>query len=164
MDFSTKELVGTYSYVSKNREEVKSVIINGRSYLKFGTVTATTVVALQYKVYNPSVEHSEYITLMGVAHQNPGDITLNTELGYEIATENAMISPVATFKFDSKCSKDTIESIMRSYVKELPIRFIKTKAEILASGEDVTRYSRNTRNDNNEYSTYYNDFKKMFNK
>ena len=87
MDFLTKELVGVYSYTNMNedRNDVKRVVIKGRTWLKTGTATATTVVSLLYRTYNPSVKHNEYIVLMGVARQNPGDINLDKNLGYEIA-------------------------------------------------------------------------------
>lgn len=164
MDFSQKEIIGIYHYtdVNDNREDAKSVSINGREYLKFGNYTATTVAAIQYKVFNPSVGHSEYITLMGVARQNPGDITLNEELGYELATENAMVNPAAVFKYAKECSEDTIYSLMESYVNGLPKVFIKTRQEILANGNDLSRFNRNTRNDGDYYSEYYKEYKKHF--
>ena len=166
MDFSQKEMIGMYYYTNVNdgREGVKTVSINGREYLKFGTFTSTTAVAIQYKVFNPSVEHSEYITLIGVARQNPGDITLDKELGYEIATENAMINPVATIKYAHKCNEADIENLMRAYITGLPEAFIKTKKEIEADGNDVSRFNRNIRNDGDYFAEYYREYKKMFRK
>lgn len=166
MDFSKKELVGIYYYtnVDENREGVKSVSINGREYLKFGTVVATTAVALQYKVFNPSVEHSEYITLIGVARQNPGDVILNKELGYEMAMENAMINPVMNVKYSRKNDETSIVKLMETYVAGLPESFIKTRQEIEACGNDVSRFNRNTRNDGDYYSEYYKEYKKIFKK
>ena len=166
MDFVQKELVGIYYYtnIDENRDGVKSVRINGREYLKFGTVVATTAVALQYKVFNPSVKHSEYITLIGVARQNPGDITLDKELGYEMAIENALINPVMNVKYSNEKDENTINNLMKAYVAGLPESFIKTRKEIEANGNDVSRFNRNIRNDGNYYAEYYKDYKKIFRK
>lgn len=166
MDFVQKELVGIYYYtnVDEDRDGVKSVSINGREYLKFGTVVATTAVSLQYKVFNPSVKHSEYITLIGVARQNPGDITLNKELGYEMAMENALINPVMTAKYTRKNDEKAINNLMKAYVAGLSESFIKTRQEIEASGNDISRFNRNTRNDGDYYADYYKEYKKIFRK
>lgn len=166
MDFIQKELVGIYYYTNadEDRYDVKSLRINGREYMKFGTVVATTAVAFQYKVFNPSVKHSEYITLIGVARQNPGDITLNKELGYEMAMENALINPVMTVKYNRKNDEDSINNLMRTYVAALPDPFIKTRQEIEASGNDISRFNRNIRNDGDYYAEYYKDYKKIFRK
>ena len=161
MDFLTKELVGVYSYTNMNedRNDVKRVVIKGRTWLKTGTATATTVVSLLYRTYNPSVKHNEYIVLMGVARQNPGDINLDKNLGYEIAMENALMSPVATIKFESDIlSEEVIYDFMKKYVESLPVRFIKTRAEL---GDSVSKYDRNSRvNPDDYYYKYYKDYKK----
>lgn len=165
MDFLGKTLIGEYSYTdaNKDRSAVKRVIIDGRKYFKTGVHTATTVVAFQYKVFNPSINRSEYITLMGVARQHAGDTKISLEEGYEIASENAMIAPVATFKFPAECSAETIHYMMKLYVEGLPIVFVKTQDELQKNRNDISIYSRKNNYNNNEkeYSKYYNDFKKL---
>lgn len=165
MDFLNKTLIGEYSFtdVNKDRNYVKRVMIDGRKYFKTGTKTATTVVAFQYKVFNPSINRSEYITLMGVARQHSGDINVSLEEGYEIAATNALIKPVATFKFPSECSAQTIRFIMQAYVEELPVNFIQTQEELLKKGEDVYRFNRSMNKTNTDmYCTSY--YKDMFKK
>ena len=96
---------------------------------------------------------------MGVARQNPGDINLDKNLGYEIAMENALMSPVATIKFESDIlSEEVIYDFMKKYVESLPVRFIKTRAEL---GDSVSKYDRNSRvNSDDYYHKYYKDYKK----
>lgn len=164
MDFLTKELIGVYSYTNMNedRDSVKRVVIKGRTWYKTGTVTATTVVSLLYSIYNPSVKRNEYVVLMGVARQNPGDTNLDKNLGYEIAMENALMSPVAKIKFASEImSTEVIEDFMRQYVNSLPVHFIKTRAEL---GNDIDKYDRNSRVKSDYYHKYYKDYKKIFHK
>ncbi len=166
MDFLTKTLIGEYSYtdVNKDRSSIKRVLINGRKYLKTGTKTATTLVAFQYKVFNPSINRSEYITLIGVARQHNGDTKVSLEEGYEIAATNAMVSPVVTLKFPVECSEYTITQIMRNYVNELPINFIKTKEELLQTNNDIISFSRSSES-NSELGRYYlNYYKDMIKK
>lgn len=165
MDFLNKTLIGEYSYSDANTDRtcMKRVYINGRKYFKTGTKTATTVVAFQYKVFNPSINRSEYVTVMGAARQHTGDTTIDKETGLEIAAEKALTSPVATFTFPSECSEETIHSLMEIYVDELPINFIKTEEELLLNGNDLTIYNRHTVKTNkyNKYFTdYYKDLKK----
>ena len=162
MDFLNKTLIGEYSFtdINKDRSYVKRVMIDGRKYFKTGIKTATTVVAFQYKVFNPSINRSEYITLMGVARQHPGDINVSLEEGYEIAATNAMITPVASFTFPTECSARTIRFMMQTYVDELPINFIQTQEELHKKGQDITRFNRamnkNLINDK-YYTNYYKD-------
>lgn len=166
MDFLFKELVGVYEYsnIHEDRDSVKEECINGRHYMKFGTATATTVVALQYKVYNPSVEQSEYITLMGVARQNPGDVAIDEQFGYEIATENAMINPVLTVKYDHKCNEDAIDLLMRNYVDGLRVQFVKTRQELENDNANVSKYNRNNKADYDYWTKYRREYKKIFRK
>lgn len=163
MDFLTKELIGVYSYTNMNedRTDVKRVVIAGRTWLKTGTATATTVVSLLYKSYNPSVKRNEYVVLMGVARQNPGDVVLDKEHGYEVAMENALMSPVAIYNFEHEIDKDFIDSMMKNYVMSLPVKFIKTRQEL---GKDINNYDRNNRNKSDYYAQYYKEFKKIFRK
>lgn len=155
MDFLTKELVDTihYSDVKKDRYHTRKIVINGRPYIKIGNRTATSVIVLLYKVFNPSVEHSEYLALMGVARQNPKDKNITVEEGYEVAYENALISPVATVKYINKPSKIDILNLIDAYYNTLPQEFEYTQKELLKMGEHVSKYDY--------YDEYYNGYKKL---
>jgi hypothetical protein len=163
MDFENKTLVGEYSYTdaNKDRNYSKCVLINGRKYIKLGVKTATTVVAFQYKVFNPSINRSEYVTLMGVARQHAGDAKISLEEGYEIAATNAMISPIATFKFPKKCSEYTIRHLMMCYVDELPVNFVKTKEELDENNVDFRMFERSLKSKDKDFIKYYNDVRNL---
>lgn len=163
MDFSYgKELVDIY-YIDNNNEDrecVKTEIINGRTYDKYGTNTATTAAALLYKVEGPSNKPCKYALLVGVARQNPGDYVIDAATGREIATENAMINPVIVIEFPTNPGINVIYDIVDTYIESLPVKFVKTKQETLM---DIDRRSYiRTKAMNNYYTQYYNDFKHEF--
>lgn len=169
MKFLNKEIISKeiisvcgYSNVKSNRESTKAVIINGRSYLKHGTMAATTMVAVQYKVNSPSF-NNKYIVAFGIAKQNPGDVFVDEQIGYEIAMENALINPVMVSSFVNKVDDDFMKIIMMSYISTLPIVFVKTKEELEKDGLDSTKFIRRKNGIKfNYYSNYYKDFRKKF--
>ena len=160
LDWTNKKLVRKYHYTNANddRNCVKSVNINGRLYDKHGVDCATTMVALEYKVYDPSIKQFKTAILFGIARQNPGDIVIDEELGIEIATTNAMINPIMTIEYPKHPSERVIYYLMSSYVLGLPIQFIKTSKELVEEGKDLNQYSRCLKHD--YYSGYYSDLKK----
>jgi len=163
LDWSNKELIEIYYYsnINQNRECTKSEIINGRLYDKHGVDCATTVVALLYKVYDPSNKQYRNAILVGIARQNPGDLYLTYDEGIEIATENAMINPIMTIEYPYyRIEPGTIYSLIKSYLIGIPIQFIKTRDELLAENKDLNKFNRVKGKD--YYNTYYNDFKKLF--
>lgn len=160
LDWTKKKLVRKYHYtnIGDDRKCIKSVNINGRLYDKHGVDCATTMVALEYKVYDPSVKRFKTAILCGIARQNPGDIVLVKELGIEIATTNAMIEPIMVLEYPKPPSERIIYYLMSSYVLGLPIQFVKTATELKNEGKDIRQYSRDIRKD--YYSEYYKDLKK----
>ncbi|MBO5003879.1 MAG: hypothetical protein J6D03_01175 [Clostridia bacterium] len=137
MDFLAKELVNTFVYTDfgKDREYATEVTINGRTYIKTGTYTATRVVADLYKLCTPSDNILKYVALVGISRQHPNDTKIKKEQGIEKAHENAMISPIATIKFDHKVSWYEIKPILEGILYSQNKSFIKTKQEIIASGK-----------------------------
>lgn len=164
MKFLTKTLVGDYNYSNRkhDRDCYKEVRINGRKYLKWGTATATTAVAFQYKVFDPSINRSEYIVLVGIARQHPGDTALSHEDGMEIASVNALTNPVMTLTFPTKMDAETIECFMANYIDSLPVVFVKTKEELDELGKDYTEFNRLQTKTDNYYTQYYLDLCKSF--
>lgn len=162
LDWTKKKLVRKYHYTNAydDRNCVKSVNINGRLYDKHGVDCATTAVALEYKVYDPSVKHFKTAILVGIARQNPGDFIINEETGIEIATTNAMINPIMTFEYPKRPSEKIIYYLLASYVLGLPIQFIKTAKELADEGKNLNDYARFLKQD--DYTAYYSDFKKIF--
>lgn len=162
LDWTKKQLVRKYHYTNAydDRNCVKSVNINGRLYDKHGVDCATTAVALEYKVYDPSVKQFKTAILVGIARQNPGDFIIDEEMGIEIATTNAMINPIMRFEYPNKPSEKVIYYMLVNYVLGLPVQFIKTSKELTEEGKNLNDYNRCITKD--YYSTYYSDFKKLF--
>lgn len=162
LDWSTKTLVRKYYYsnINDDRECTKSVRINGRLYDKHGVDCATTLVALVYKVFDPSVKHNKTIVLVGIARQNPGDTVLDLDYGIEVATENAMIDPVMKVEYNDDINDNVVYCLLKSYILGLPVKFVKTKQELQEEGKDLNMFDR--KKTENYYNNYYNDFKKLF--
>ena len=162
VDWSMKELMSIYSYsnINDDRKCTKSVRINGRLYDKHGVDCATTAVALEYKVFDPSVKQFKTAILVGIARQNPGDFIVNEEQGIEIATVNAMIEPIMKFEYKNRPNERIIYYILLSYVLGLPVQFVKTASELRAEGKDLTKFNRIQNRD--AYNDYYKDFRKSF--
>lgn len=163
IDWLTKELINEWYWnnIDEDRSCIKSERINGRLYDKYGVDCATTAVGFEYKVFDPSINKYKYAILIGFARQNPGDTVLNKKTGYEIASENALINPSIMLVEDNEATEDFIYSIIDAYVLSLPIKFIKTKSELIKENKDLNIYNRG-KNANDYYSNYYCDFKKKF--
>ena len=171
IDWLNKELIGSGSWnnIKKNREEFKEERINGRLYVKYGINCATTVSYFIYKVYDPSVESFKYAYMLGVARQNPGDTVIDKEEGVEIASFKAMDNPSIVLIYDYMIPHGQLMTIIEQYVMTLPVRFVKTKAEMKAENRDLSNFNRKLNKKNNHwnnnphyYDNYYNDFKNIF--
>jgi len=90
-DFTSKELVKTLSYCTAkcDRQVYADVIVNGRKYLKCGTLQAVTVVCDVYKIENNKTNMVEYWACFGISKQHPKDLQINKELAYETAKKSA---------------------------------------------------------------------------
>ena len=163
IDWLTKELINEWywSNIDEDRSCIKSERINGRLYNKYGVDCATTAIAFEYKVYDPSDNNYKYAILVGFARQNPGDTVLDEEIGYEIASENALINPSIMLIENNEATEDFIYCIIEAYVLSLPIKFIKTKSELINEKKNLNLYNRGKKV-NDYYLNYYNDFKVSF--
>ena len=139
MDFLTKELVDTFVYsdFGKDREDSTEVKINGRTYIKFGTRTATCVVANLYKLCTPSDNSLKYVALIGISRQHPCDVKITKNEGLETANVNANISPIANIQFDHKVNWYEIKPILEGIAMAQTKRFVKTRQEIIAEGKEA---------------------------
>jgi hypothetical protein len=135
LDYNTKELIRTYHYntAKEDRYYVKQEVINGRLYAKYGIATVASMVVDLWKIYDPSVKQYKYVYMGGLSRQHPNDTKIDIEMGYEVAHENAFTNPVFTFIYNEKLSTIGVLDLMREYVKNLPIEFIRTRQEIKIS-------------------------------
>ncbi len=146
-DFLSKELVNTYSYTTatKDRDVCTYVSINGRMYAKFGTLQAVTFVGNLYKVNvvkNNAEDFDKYILMIGLSKQHPCDTKIDKELGYETAAMRAIDDPVIIMEVQGKFNKNRFNNIVEQYLDNMDLQFIKTRAEIIASGDDPSKYNR----------------------
>lgn len=139
-DFLTKTLVDSFSYTTstQDRETYAEEKINGRKYLKFGTLQAVTVVGNLYE------DHlGNRILMCGVSKQHPNDNKCDKQLGYEYAAEHAMNNPDIIFNSVPKyINKFNFRKMMEWYVDGMDLEFIKTRQELDLCGDDPKKFNR----------------------
>ena len=143
-NLTCKKLVKTLSYttLTQDREVYTEVLIDGRKYLKHGQLQAVSVVGFVYKIFNDKTQCSEYWVQCGISKQHPCDTKITKEQGYEIAAENAMMNPFLVMKVNKQFGNNTFRDIMRAYVGDMDLEFIKTKEEIENQGKNNLDYNR----------------------
>lgn len=134
-DFKFKELVKTllYTTASQNREAYCNEVINGRTYIKTGTLQAVTVVGNVYKIYNSENEMTEYWMFCGISKQNPRDINCNKKVAVEAAQSHALFDPDMIIKVSKSFGENSFRDMMRAYINDMDLEFIKTADEIKLS-------------------------------
>ena len=136
MDFLTKDLLKTFYFTTINNERMdyKELVVNGRTYYKFGKYQAVTMVGNLYKVYDPDVESFKYMLMVGVAKQHPRDLKITKKEGFEIANEKAYACPSIVIEVSSKFDVNAFYGLAENYIDTvmLPnLNFVKTGTEIM---------------------------------
>lgn len=128
----TKELIRTFDWsdYKEDREYETEERVMGRTYVKLGQYTATTLVGNLYKVDDPSEKSFNYLLLVGVARQHPNDRAVTYKEGVETANVNANVSPVITMKLQNPIEWDDFVSIAHVYVASTNMEFVRTADEI----------------------------------
>ena len=144
LNLVSKELVKTLSYTnfSEDREVYAEVIIDGRTYYKLGTLQGVTIVGFMYKVFNSELDKNEYYLYCGLSKQHPCDSKINKEIGYEHAATNAQMNPFLIMKVEKTFGNNTFRPMMKAYVDDMDLEFIKTTQEIAKSNKDKSIYNR----------------------
>lgn len=139
-DFLTKELVDSFSYttITKDREAYSDVVIDGRSYTKWGTLQAVTIVGNLYEDFR-----GNRILMCGVAKQHPCDTKVNKQIAYEAAQAHAMFNPdIVINNVPEYINKFNFGKMMEWYVDAMKLEFVKTNKEIERSGGNPKNYNR----------------------
>lgn len=133
MDFLGKNLLDTFYYTDMfmNREGVKEMKVNGRTYARLGTYQAVTMVGNLYEYYDPIVEHHKKMVMVGIAKQHPCDLSITKEEGFEAANERAFVDPCLVMEVDDCFGKEQFMMMCEAY-SQFAIRraFVYTPAEI----------------------------------
>lgn len=132
MNILTKEIIQTYSYTTSNgnREGSALVRINGRDYVKFGTLQAVTLVGDLCEVYDADVKRLKKVLFVGVSRQHPRDIKIDKELAYETAHLNALLNPQMVIEVGEAFTQYNFREFAKNYVDTLKLEFVKTVQEI----------------------------------
>lgn len=132
MDFLTKDLVKTFSYSTMNewRNMEKQMVVNGRTYVKFGQAQVVTLVGNLYKCWDPIVESYKNVLMVGVAKQHPCDLKITKRDGYEVANEKAYASPSIVMEVDHGFNKEKFNVIAMCYIETMNLSMVKTPKEI----------------------------------
>ncbi len=127
-DFSTKELVESLSYTTstKDRQAEVEVVIDGRKYIKQGTLQAVTVVGNIYKDHKDNK-----IIMVGISKQHPDDLKCDKHIGYEEANLRALENPdIIIYNVPKYVTIFNFEMMMSWYVDMMDLKFVRTKQEI----------------------------------
>lgn len=132
MKILTKEILKSFSYTTAtgNREGTAIVRINGRNYVKMGTLQAVTLVGDLCEVYDADVKLKKKVLFVGVARQHPCDRKIDKELAYEVAHLNALMNPQMIIEVGSEFTKYNFKVFAENYIDTLKLEFIKTTEEI----------------------------------
>lgn len=139
-DFLTKELVESLSYttITKNRNAYTNVVIDGRTYTKYGTLQAVTIVGNLYKD-----AFDNKILMVGIAKQHPNDSKCNKQVAYEAAQAHALFNPDVIFNtVPDHLTLFNFSKMMEWYVDGMELEFIKTKQEIENTGQESKTFNR----------------------
>ena len=139
-DFSTKELIQSFSYSTMTRARFKSqcVKIAGRDYIKYGDEQAITFVGNLYQDHNYN-----RILCIGVARQHPYDVKCDKQLAYETAAMKAMTDPdIVMYTAPKKITRYNFNRMMEWYKDMFDLDMIKTKQEIINAGKNPADYNR----------------------
>lgn len=138
-NFAAKELVESFSYTTttQNRMGYKDVQINGRSYTKWGTIQAVTIVGELFKDNN-----GNRVLLVGVSKQNPCDTRCNKQLAYEQAELKAWTDPDMVIAAPENMTIFNFNKMMSWYVDMMDLKFLKTRQELEIEGLDPKKYLR----------------------
>lgn len=126
-NFLSKELIESFVYttMTKNRLSYSNVIIDGRKYIKLGTLQAITIVGNLYEDID-----GNKILMCGMSKQHPNDQKVDKEKAYEIAQYHAMFCPdVVIYNVPKYLTKFNFDKMMEWYVDGIDQEFIKTAAE-----------------------------------
>ena len=131
-NFLDKELVKTMSYsnVTEDRMTFKRVVFKGREYFKFGTLQVVTIVGNVYKIFNEDSGQYDYLLVCGLSKQHPNDRNIDKNIALEIANDYSLNDPFMVMKVNKQFGRYTFRDMMKNYVNDMDLEFIKTTAEI----------------------------------
>jgi len=139
-DYLTKELVNSFSFttITKDREACADVMINGRTYTKWGKLQAVTMVGNVWRdTFGNTVMH------VGIARQNPKDTLINKQISYEVAQDRSMNNPDIVINLVPEYLNEfNFGQMMSWYCDAMKLQFVKTKEEIQLVGDNPKNYDR----------------------
>ena len=139
-DVNSKEFVDALSYttITQDRDTCTWVRINGRKYLKYGTLQAVTFVGNIYKDVN-----GNKAMFVGMTKQHPCDSKCDKNLAYEEAQLKAITNPDFVFyTLPEHLNMFNFRRMMQWFMDGMDLKMVKTKDEIIASGENPNEYCR----------------------
>ena len=84
----------------------------------------------------------KYVLMIGMSKQHPCDTKVNKNLGFEIATVNAMDDPIIMVEVQGKFTYRRFKNIVENYLSNVKLEFIKTRQELINEGKNPKNYNR----------------------
>lgn len=139
-DYLSKELVKTLSFTTttQNRESFSEVNIDGRRYIKTGTLQAITFIGLVYEdAFGKKIMH------VGISKQHPNDSKCDKQIAYENAYLKCLNNPDIIFNtIPEYIDMFNFRKMMQWYYDGMNLEYIRTKEEIQSSNKNTKEYNR----------------------
>lgn len=139
-DFLTKELVKSFSYTTttQDRKAYSDINIDGRTYTKWGTLQAVTIVGNLYRDFR-----GNKIMMIGVSRQNPCDSRCNKQIAYENAMLKALTDPdIVINNVPEHVTELNFNQMFKWYVDMIDLQYLKTRQELEKEGKNPKNYDR----------------------
>ena len=133
LDFLNKTEVNSFVYSSVTRDgnNCKNVVIDGRQYTKWGKEQIVTFIGLVYEAQNKDTNRTTRFVTVGMSKQHPQDIKHDKKIALETARINALTDPCMVFyDVSSSFNNYTFNRMMEMYVETIDLDFIMTRDEL----------------------------------
>lgn len=133
LDFLNKEEVNSFLYSSINEDRIKckNVVIDGRTYTKWGKEQIITLMGIMFKARNNDTGMSSYFVTVGMSKQHPEDLHNDKKVAMETARINALTNPVIVmYDVSSTFDNYNFKRMMEAYVDTMQLDFVMTKDEL----------------------------------
>ena len=132
LDFLNKTEVNSFVYSSINNDAVdcRNIVIDGRTYTKWGKLQTVTFVGTMFSAKNKDNGKTEYFVTIGMSKQHPMDLCHDRKLATAVARENSLIDPIMImYNVSPNFSNYAFKEMMNMYYGTLELDMVMTKEE-----------------------------------
>lgn len=132
LDFLNKTEINSfvYSSIDKDNATCKNIVVDGRTYTKWGNLQIVTFVGMMFAAKNKDTGKTENFIMVGISKQHPQDIIHNKRIATEVARENALLNPVMIlYNVSPFFDNFTFKQMMSAYHDTMDLDMVLTHDE-----------------------------------